>query len=454
MNGSPTSRRIAAAITLPLLLVAGAVVVVSLYRNLVSLAISLPGLAITAAAAWWIVTETGVRRILGGVGAAIGTGLIVVALVLVYQRPEHFLLRAGAILAILAITVALARFSVTRPIPEHLSRGAPHLSRAPAHPVLLCNPWSGGGKVHQFGLLDLAEELGVETVLLERGLDLEELTRDAVDRGADCLGMAGGDGSQALVASVAIEHDLPFVCISAGTRNHFALDLGLNRDDPRAGMSAFSDAVQRRVDYATVNDRLFVNNVSLGIYATIVQSEDYRDAKTEVSMATAAELLGRQADPFDLQYTTPDGEEIDGAFLVMVSNNPYVLGAKRDVAQRRQLDGGVLGAFAVSTATGAQAARLLTMSAIGLRGLSPHWYEFAAEDFEVRSRSGSAFMGVDGEALEATTPLHFKSHPLGLRMFVPEGNLEAAEKRRARNISLGEVADVALGRASWLGEAS
>ena len=178
----------------------------------------------------------------------------------------------------------------------------------PRHPVLLCNPWSGGGKVERFGLVSLAHELGVETVMLDRGLDLEQLARDAVARGADCLGMAGGDGSQALVASIAVEHALPFVCVSAGTRNHFALDLGLNRDDPRESMYAFRDAEERKVDYATANDRFFVNNVSLGVYAKIVQEESYRDAKVETTKSLLPEMLGRQAEPFDLQFTTPDNE--------------------------------------------------------------------------------------------------------------------------------------------------
>ena len=170
----------------------------------------------------------------------------------------------------------------------HVRAGGP-----PTRPVLLCNPWSGGGKVEKFGLRDLATELGVETVMLDRGLDLEQLARDAVARGADCLGMAGGDGSQALVASIAVEHGLPFVCVSAGTRNHFALDLGLNRDDPRESMYAFRDAFERKVDFATVNERFFVNNVSLGVYAKIVQEDSYRDAKVDTTMTLLPKMLGR-----------------------------------------------------------------------------------------------------------------------------------------------------------------
>ena len=313
--------------------------------------------------------------------------------------------------------------------------------------MLLCNPWSGGGKVERFGLVDLAAELGVETVLLDHGLDLEQLARDAVERGADCLGMAGGDGSQALVAAIAIEHGLPFVCVSAGTRNHFALDLGLNRDDPRDSMYAFRDAIERRVDYATVNGRLFVNNVSLGVYAHIVQEQSYRDSKFTTTTTLLPELLGRQSEPFDLQFTAPNGAVVDGAILVMVSNNRYVVGASVDNAQRRRLDTGELGVFAVTTSTGAAAARLFAASALGQRRLSDSWHEFTTTSFEVRSRSGTAFAGVDGEALELRTPLHFEIHPRGLTLLVPTENVEVAARRQARDVAFRDLLAIAVGSA-------
>ena len=297
------------------------------------------------------------------------------------------------------------------------------------HPVLLCNPWSGGGKVEKFGLVELATSLGVETVMLDHGLDLGRAGPGRHPGGADCLGMAGGDGSQALVASIAVEHDLPFVCVSAGTRNHFALDLGLNRRDPRQSMYAFRDALERRVDYATVNGRFFVNNVSLGVYATIVQQEGYREAKAATTKRLLPELLGDAEEPFDLQFVTPDGTEVDGSFLVMVSNNPYVLAASPSTSQRLRLDTGRLGVFAVTAATGVQAAEVVTLALAGQGSRSGHAFEFSCERFEVRSRSGRAYAGIDGEALELETPMSFRTHPEGLRMLVPEGNIEIALKR-------------------------
>jgi diacylglycerol kinase family enzyme len=421
-----------------------AVLVVLVARNLGALVLGLLGLAVTVAGAWWVVTEQMPRRAFGVVGVAIGIVVVVVAVIGAAADAERPIVPLVVLGLLLVATVALARAALVHDLHERDHRRPAPVPR-PQRPVLLCNPWSGGGKVEKFGLVPLAEELGVEVVMLDRGLDLEQLARDAVARGADCLGMAGGDGSQALVASIAIEHDLPFVCVSAGTRNHFALDLGIDRDDPRACLYAYRDAIERRIDYATVGDRLFVNNVSLGIYATIVQQEGYRDAKAETTKALLPEMLGRTDEPFDLQFTEPDGTEVDGAFLIQVSNNPYVLGATLDASQRRRLDTGLLGVLAVTGTTGSDAAKVVALSALGQRRRSRNWHEFTTDRFEVRSRSGKAYTGIDGEALELDTPLEFRIHPRGLRLLVREGNLTAADRRRARDVAVADLFALARG---------
>jgi len=439
-------RRVAAIVALASSLALAAAVVVILLGNGASLAMGLVGLCVAVAGGWWLVTEQMPRRAIGIAGVVVGLAAMVFAVANALNGADRIVARAALVAALLAITLASARAAMVRDL--HQLHVPVRAGGAPRRPVLLCNPWSGGGKVKRFGLVPLAAELGVETIMLDRGLDLEQLARDAVARGADCIGMAGGDGSQALVASIAVEHGLPFVCVSAGTRNHFALDLGLNRDDPRESMFAFRDAVERRVDYATVNDRFFVNNVSLGVYAKIVQEESYRDSKVDTTKVLLPEMLGREAEPFDLQFTTPDGTEVDGAIVVMVSNNAYVIGASPDNAQRRHLDRGELGIFAVTTRTGSQAARLFAASALARRTRSPFWQEFTATDFEVRTRSGTAFAGIDGEALELPTPLRFRSHRRGLTLLVPRGNLESAERRRARDVRLGDLVAVAAGHES------
>ena len=194
-----------------------------------------------------------------------------------------------------------------------------------ARGVLIMNAKSGGGKVERFGLVEECRQRGIEPIVLQPGQDLLELARSAIDGGADVIGMAGGDGSQALVSSVAMAKDVPFVVIPAGTRNRFALDLGIDRDDVVAALDAFGAAVERRIDLAEVNGRIFVNNVSLGVYAKVVQSAEYRDAKRQTTLAMLGDLVGPGAEPFDLRFVGPDGAEHDGARIIQISNNPYRL---------------------------------------------------------------------------------------------------------------------------------
>jgi diacylglycerol kinase family enzyme len=445
----PRRSRIWAVLSLALLAATVVVVVVALVGVLWALALALLGLALAAAGGWWVVTEQMPRRGLGLLGVVLGLGVVVVAVVAGLQDGLGRLVALGLAVALGAASGVCARLAVRDVLHAmDLTRVFPAFT--PTRPVLICNPRSGGGKVDRFGIAEKAVAMGVEVVMLEPGLDLEQLARDAVARGADCLGMAGGDGSQALVASIAVEHDLPFVCISAGTRNHFALDLGLDREDPSTGLAAFTAGVCRRVDYATVGSRLFVNNVSLGVYAEIVQSDDYRDAKLVTTQRALPELLGRRAEPFDLQFTDAHGNEVQGSFAILVSNNPYVLGPSLDVSQRRSLTTGRLGVFAVSARTGAQAARLVTREALGRGARDPGVHQFTTQTFQVRSHSGTARAGVDGEALTLPTPADFVLHPAGLTVLVPPDNPTVAATAHYRDLGVRGLWDIAWGRDALL----
>ena len=361
---SPARARILALLSLLAALLLAVAIIGFLVRNGVYIALGAVGFVLGVAGGWWAISKRPPRRWYGVTGALLGAALLVAALLGAGSEDWESFVRALISLALLATAVVAARAALAASL-RTTAASRVHRAKRPLYPVLLCNPWSGGGKVESFGLVELATSLGVQTVMLDHGLDLAELARDAIARGADCLGMAGGDGSQALVASIAVEHDLPFVCVAAGTRNHFALDLGLDRADPRQSVYAFRDALERRVDYATVNGRFFVNNVSLGVYATIVQQEGYREEKAATTRRLLPEMLGETKEPFDLSFVTPEGTEVDGSFLIMVSNDPYVLAASPSTSQRLRLDTGRLGVFAVTAATGAQAAEVVTLALAG-----------------------------------------------------------------------------------------
>jgi diacylglycerol kinase family enzyme len=284
--------------------------------------------------------------------------------------------------------------------------------------VLIMNPKSGGGKAQRFGLIEQARRRHIKPIVLQPGDDLRQLCEDAVTGGADVIGIAGGDGSQALAASVAIEHDVALVCIPAGTRNHFALDLGLDRDDVVGALDAFGEAVERHIDLARVGTRVFVNNVSLGVYAKIVQSSEYRAAKRQTVDRMLPDLLGPNAQPLDLEFTGPDGEPNRAAQLIQVSNNPYLLSRLGGFGTRPRLDTGHLGVAAASIRGASDLAELVTLEACGQIRHFGGWIEWETPSFQVWS-SRTIEAGVDGEALTLQPPLQFTALPAALRVRIP-----------------------------------
>jgi diacylglycerol kinase family enzyme len=280
------------------------------------------------------------------------------------------------------------------------------------------NPRSGGGKAERFGLVELCRQRGVEPYVLRPGDNLRQVAEDAVTRGADLLGMAGGDGSLAIVASVASRRGIPFVVVPAGTRNHIALDLGIDRADVAGALDAYDDGVDTAVDLAEINGRVFVNNASLGVYAKVVQSANYRDAKVQTAAAILPDLLGPGAGPLDLQYTLPSGQEVASGQLLLVSNNPHDLTHLRGGGTRERIDGGVLGVVSLRVDSAAAAQKVAALETAGQVRRFAGWNEWTAKEFEVRS-GGPVEVGVDGEALVLEPPLRFAIRPGALTVRLP-----------------------------------
>jgi diacylglycerol kinase family enzyme len=272
----------------------------------------------------------------------------------------------------------------------------------PQRPVLFVNPRSGGGKATRADLAERARERGISVVVVHPDDDLAALVVDAARHGADAFGVAGGDGSLAVVAAVALAHGLPFVCVPAGTRNHFALDLGVDRHDLIGSLDAFTDSVERRIDVAEVNGRLFLNNVSLGIYGDAVRQPTYRDAKARTLLETAAHVLGPSAAAVDLQLVDDRGRPHLNPAVVLVSNNPYSLDPPRAPGTRPTLDSGQLGVIVIDTPRAGQSP--------GLTWTAPRLEVDAPAPIHA---------GIDGEAVDLTPPLRFAIRPGALRVRMP-----------------------------------
>ncbi|MFJ3769968.1 diacylglycerol/lipid kinase family protein [Streptomyces sp. NPDC090082] len=393
---------------------AAAALLTALGSGLLILLSGIVGFAATAAGVWWFLAHRGPVRFFGAllaVAAPIGTlWLYVVGGVWV---------NALVALALWAVALSCARAALRRPEDERaaLSRGV--RIPAPRRPVLIMNPKSGGGKVEEFGLVARAEALGARVILIDPSApaDVAGIARKAADEGADLLGVAGGDGTQALVAEVAAELDLPFLVISAGTRNHFAMDLGLDRTDPSRCLDALHDGEELRVDLGDVAGRPFVNTVSFGVYADVVQRPEYRDDKAGTAIGVLPDLLqGGEGDRLD---ATADEVPLTGQQALLVSNNPYVAPDpfSAAAARRARLDGGELGVIGIRVDGAAQAAELAVLGtqATALNVLT-------ARRVEVGGGPGAGAeipVAVDGEALMLPTPVVCTLRPGALRVLVP-----------------------------------
>lgn len=388
--------------------------VVAFARHPVQLLIAIACVVVAIAAAAYALTRTGARRLV----ATLVVLLAVVTPVVLVVAQGRLLLVVVLLIASMATAGVATRYALGRDLAALKRSRTPGTVVGPARrPALIVNPKSGGGKVDRYGLVEEAGRRGIEPIVLRPGDDLVELARAAIARGADVLGMAGGDGSQALVAGEAMRHDVAFVCVPAGTRNHLAMDLGLDREDLTGARDAFGGAVERRVDLGMVGDRIFVNNASFGLYAKIVQSPDYRNRKMGTALELLPQLLGPDAAPFDLRFTGPDGTEHPSAHLVLVSNGRYELGRAEGFGSRRRMDAGRLGIVAATIQSPndvAGFARAEPSDRDGRRG----WLEWSAESFEVRS-GNPVEVGIDGESMLLDPPIRFRTVPRALRVRIP-----------------------------------
>ncbi len=402
--------------------------------------------ALLVAGLWVALTHVATARVFGiavAVAAAIG---IVVALV----GAEGALAVSIAIRAgLLVVALGLARYALGTTMRSLKAAEVPGTPVGPAsRGVLFMNLKSGGGKAEQFHLVDECRRRGIEPVVLEPGQDWVQRVRDAAASGIDVLGMAGGDGSQAMVATIAAESGLPMVVVPAGTRNHLALDLGLDRDDVVGALDAYGDAVERRLDLADLNGHVFVNNVSLGLYAAIVRAPEYRDAKVDTTLATLPQALGRDSRPFDLRFTGPDGTEHEGAHVIQISNNPYRETAA-GMGSRPRLDTRQLGIISLVLGREGGAAAFFAALATGHPERFAGFHAWSAPTFEVTS-GGPIEIGLDGETQVLDPPLRFSIRPDQVRVRLPRdapGHSPGARSLGWRG-RLRELWGIVLGRPS------
>jgi diacylglycerol kinase family enzyme len=445
-EGTPGARRGAAIGSFALLVVVVVTTLLRVFSDPFPVLTSLVLLIVLAASGWVALTRSGGRRT---IAVVLALAIVVGFVVNVVSVGGYRLLSISLRIAAVVLAVVLAKYALDNTIAA-LKRG--ETSGTPVGPatrgVLFMNLKSGGGKAERFHLVDECTRRGIEPVVLEPGQDWLQVVRDKAASGVDVLGMAGGDGSQAMVGTVAAEVDLPVVVVPAGTRNHLALDLGLDRDDVVGALDAYGDAVERTLDLADVNGHVFVNNVSLGLYAEIVRSPEYRDAKIDTTLATLPRVLGPDTAPFDLRFTGPDGTEHAGAHVIQVSNNPYG-STFRGMGSRPRLDTHMLGvvALVLGRAVGTGAGSFLSALALGHPERFSGLTSWSTPKLEVTS-SAPIEIGLDGETQIMDPPLRFSIRPKPVRVRLPKRaiGLSVAARSIGWRASARGLWRVAIGR--------
>ena len=440
-------RRVAAVVALVLVVAVIVFSIVALVDDVPRLFGQLALLAVALLAGWVAVTRTGWKRV---VGAILAIGAVISVVVLQASGDDSDLVSLVVRIVALIVALALAKYAIGTTDQALRAADTPGTPVPPAKSgVLFMNLKSGGGKGERFHLVDECRARGIEPVVLEGGQDWVAIIRETAPK-HDVVGMAGGDGSQALVGSIAAELGLPMVVVPAGTRNHLALDLGLDREDVVGALDAYGEAVERTMDLADVNGSVFVNNVSLGLYAAIVRSPEYRDAKADTTLATLPMVLGPGTEPFDLRFDAPDGHH-DGAHVIQVSNNPYG-DTLASFGSRPRLDTKQIGVVSLVIDGDRGIARFLAALATG----RPDRYEgltsWSAPTFEVSSGSPIE-IGLDGETQVMDSPLRFSIRPAPVRVRLPKSAIGYSPAGRKLGWAAATKAlwDVLLGKPAPLG---
>lgn len=360
---------------------------------------------------WLTLIRVGKERTLA---ALIAISFLVLALAAVASASSPVWIIVLACL-ICALALPLGRYALGRDrrAAQDLAEPGPVVPEA-TKPVLLVNPKSGDGKAEQFGLVEHARERGIETHTFGPDQDLRKLTERVLAEGADVIGVAGGDGSLAIVADLVRESDTPMVVIPSGTRNHFAMDLGLDRSNPVAALDAFGSARIKVVDVAHVNGTLFLNNVSMGIYGEVVQRASYRERKLKTTVSELPDLV---SEPPQLRFQDAEGEQRSTAHVVMVSNNPYLLKA-RGAGGRPHLNTGELGVMAAELGSATEVTEMIARAALGSIASAPGFTVWTDTVFRVTS-DGPIAAGIDGEAVELESPAVFEILPGALQVRIP-----------------------------------
>lgn len=386
-------------------------------------AITLVAFALSCYAVWLIFTGTKARLLIGWVALLLSGGVLIASIYYFHLDNNGFhLLRIIGLSLAYGVLVGILRREYWRQKREQaiLTTQVAKFSSA----VLIINPKSGDGRAIKANIPQQAEKLGIKVIVTKKSDNIEQLAQDAVVSGADVLGVSGGDGTLGAVVKVAIEHDLPLVVLPGGTRCHFARDAGFKPEEISDALVSFR-GVERRVDVGSINGRIFLNNVSFGLYADMVDNPEYRDNKIRTTRGVLQSLLNGTKKYYPLSFVDASNKKHKYATQILVGVNKYETVNIFELGRRNHLNKGILQITAITKLTD-QLIRQMVDAVIINKSFADNnignVYQWTAKYFKVVSPDQKLVVGVDGEREEYTNPVSIEILPKALRLMVlPEG---------------------------------
>jgi diacylglycerol kinase family enzyme len=291
--------------------------------------------------------------------------------------------------------------------------------------AIVLNPASG--KMRRAGLRD-----EIETLCREAGLDADiretrgpgevcAAAREALANDPEVIVAGGGDGTVSGVASVLAGHSVPLGVLPLGTLNHFAKDLDIPVDHQKA-IAIIAERRVRPIDVGRVNDRVFVNNSSIGVYPSIVEARERlrergRSKWTSLLLATLEVL--RQDDDLAVRLETERNKIIARTPFVFVGNNEYQ-SEGIGLGSRPRLDGRRVYAYFAPPLRTRRLPNLLAHALFHRAGREHLLTSVAAAELWIDTPLTSIInVACDGELETMATPLHYRSWPGALRVIAP-----------------------------------
>jgi len=265
-----------------------------------------------------------------------------------------------------------------------------------------------------------AAEAHLEVIDLSRDVDITATVRDQLRRNVRIVIAAGGDGTIHHVMQGVVHTDATLGVLPVGSFNHFAKDLGIPLDWRSALDVALTGQI-RQIDTGRLNDRFFVNNVSIGLYPELVarREERGRDYPRWKARMYAAYSTLRKYPHVTVVVESEFHQELIRTHVFMVSNNSYDLSRIGIEAPRTNLGEGQLSVYWLPHTPRLQLMKFVARYLAGRMREVPGFRSFRTRRMRIQSSRPHLDVGIDGEVFTMQTPLVMTIVPQSLNVRVP-----------------------------------